>query len=504
MLATTLRTDRAAGMERGLRLLVVAASVFVMLLFLVTALRRWRYPYELEELEGYVYLTALRAFHGQPIYPRPSLEFIPYMYPPLYYYVTAWLGRVMGMTIGTMRMASILSTLGCFAMIYTLVWSEVKRNWAALAAAGVYAGCYTVCQEWFDLGRLDSFFVLLVLVAMYATRRLHPVIAAVVWVLAFQTKQSILPAAFVMLCCHWKDLKKTAAGVVTLAVLAGGSVLWMNHATQGWYSFVVFAVPGANADIKLRTLAVFWSLDVLRPLALAVMVIVAAAVLTRPAWEDLATRFYVASMILVVLFWWIRAHSGSTANALMPIYALVAVLFGISAARLVGWLEALPAGAGQAGVGGLSAKQGAVMLVLGAALVQVAAGVYNPGDYVPARELQASTAAVVNDVRSLPGNVLVLQHPYYAMLAGKPYGADLVSIRDAMRPAHSPIRGELKSQIDQVLAGHQYGSIVFEDPEATTEMDKISGETTWRSYYPIQEPLPGVRFGNRPDWLLEH
>jgi hypothetical protein len=500
----TLRTDGAARLERWLKLLVVVASLFVMLLFVVTALRRWRYPYELEELEGYVFLTALRAFHGQAVYPRPSLQFIPYMYPPLYYYVSAWLGHVIGMTIGTMRMVSLVSTVGCFAMIYTLVWTEVKRNWAAMAAAGIYAGCYVVCQEWFDLGRLDSFFVLLVLMAMYATRRMHPVFAAVVWLLAFQTKQSILPAAFVMLCCHWKDLKKTAMGIGTLAVLAGGSVLWFNHATQGWYSFVVFAVPGANADIKLRTLAVFWSLDVLRPLALAVMVIAAAAVLTRPRWEDLATRFYVASCILVVLFWWIRAHGGSTANALMPIYALIAVLFGISSARLVGWIEAMPAGAGLTGPGWLSSKQGAVMLVLGAALVQVSAGVYNPGDYVPAKELEASTAAVVQEVRALPGNVLVLQHPYYGYLAGKPYGADLVSIRDAMRPAHSPIRGELRAQVDGMLAEHTYPSILFEDPQATTEMDKIAGDTSWRSYYLVQEPIPGVRQGTRPDWLLEH
>jgi ABC-type Zn uptake system ZnuABC Zn-binding protein ZnuA len=100
--------------------------------------------------------------------------------------------------------------------------------------------------------------------------------------------------------------------------------------------------------------------------------------------------------------------------------------------------------------------------------------------------------------------VLVLQHPYYGYLAGKPYGADLVSIRDAMRPAHSPIRGELRTQVDDMLAQHTYPSILFEDPQATTEMDKIAGDTLWRSYYLVQEPIPGVRQGTRPDWLLEH
>jgi hypothetical protein len=114
-------------------------------------------------LEGYVFLSALRVFHGQSVYPHPSLQFIPYMYPPGYYYLCAALGRLMGMSIATMRMASILSTLGCFAAIYGLVWSEVRRHMPAIAAAGLYAGCYVVCLEWFDLGRLDSLFVLLLL-----------------------------------------------------------------------------------------------------------------------------------------------------------------------------------------------------------------------------------------------------------------------------------------------------------------------------------------------------
>jgi len=106
-----------SGSEKLLRGMAVVVSLFVMLLFVVTAVRRLRYPYELDQLEGYNFLSALRVFHGLTLYPRPSLEFVPYMYPPVYFYFCAALGRLLGMRIETMRVTSILSTLGCFAAI---------------------------------------------------------------------------------------------------------------------------------------------------------------------------------------------------------------------------------------------------------------------------------------------------------------------------------------------------------------------------------------------------
>ena len=483
--------DRAARVERWLRVLVVAAAIFMMLLFVVTALERLRYPYELEELEGSVFLSALRVFRSQALYVRPSLEFIPYMYPPGYYYVCAGLGHVMGMTMTTLRTVSTLSTLGCFAAIYALVWREVRNHLAAIAAAGLYAGCYAVCLGWFDLGRLDSFFVLLVLLAMYATRWWHPVAAALLWTLAFQTKQSILPAAAVMLCCEFgldrRGWQRTLAGLATLLAGVGGSVLWLNHATQGWYRFYVFTVPRANADLLLRPAVLFWPNDVLRPLAAALVVIAAAALLSRPNWNSRGARFYLAACSMVPLFWWIRTHSGSTLNALMPVYALVALLFGIALARLLDALSALP--------------QPAALLVLLAALVQEGAGIYNPGAFRPNAQTRASMAEVVAQVRAIPGAVYVAQHPYYAYLAGKPTQADVVSLRDAMQPGGA-VSADLRAQVQTAFATHRYAAAIFDSVETLPAMDAIAGGDLWRSELPVQHTIPQVWTAMRPDWIL--
>ncbi len=481
-----------AWFESVVRVLVATVSIFVMLLFVVTAVLRLRYPFELEELEGYVFLTALRAFHGLTIYPRPSLNFIPYMYPPGYYYASALLGHVMGMTIRTMRVTSILSTVGCFGVIYALVWREVKQHLAATAAAGLYAGCYVVCQEWFDLGRLDSLFVFLILLAMYVTRRMHPILGALVWLLAFQTKQSILPVALVMLCAGWRIRRQTLLGVGTLLVGAAGSVAWLNHVTGGWYGFIVFTVPKANADIKLRTLTLFLPNDIFRPLALAVIIIVAAAVLTHPRWTSYSTRFYLAACTMIPLFGWIRAHGGSTVNAVMPIYALIAVLFGISFARLQRW--------GYERDGQLQ-PLGALLLF--AVLVQETAGIYNPGDYVPPIAVRDSLSEVVDTIRSTPGPVYVARHPYYAWLAGKQTEADVVSIQDAMRPARSPIHNELRDAMRQAENQHVYELIVLDDRLGVEQMERIAGNgNDWLNWYRLQSEISGVNPRTRPDWML--
>ena len=300
-------TRRLPAAAKIMRLAIVCASILLVLLFLYTALRRLRYPYELEELEGSMFIGVLRVFHGRPLYPRPSLDFIPYMYSPGYFYASAWMGRLCGMTISTLRLTSILSTFGCFAAIYALVFTEVRRHLPAIAAVGVYAGCYTLCQEWFDLGRLDSFFVFLVLVAMFCTRRLHPVIAAVAWTLAFLTKQSILPAALLMLCSllspgDSRRLRRTLTALATFVALVAAALAWLNRSTAGWFDFYAFKIPSANADIRLRALLVFLPVDLLRPLALLLILILAAAVLRPPSLRNAATRFYLASLSLVPLF----------------------------------------------------------------------------------------------------------------------------------------------------------------------------------------------------------
>lgn len=470
------------------RLAIVAVSGLLVVLFLITALHRLHYRFELEELEGNVYMACLRAFRGQPVYVAPSMAWIPYMYPPLFYYASAALGHVMGMSIATVRALSILSTLGCFVLIYTLVWTELRRHLPAVAAVGIYAGCYTLSEQWFDMARLDSFFIMLVLLAMLVTRKGHPVLAALVWVLAFQTKQSILPAALVMLCCHLPNWRRVVAGVGTLLVGAMGSVLWLNHVTHGWYSFYVFRVPGANADIILRSLVLMWPLQLLRPLGLVVVMMAAAVLWVRPSLRSPAVRFYLASASIVPLFWWIFAHAGSTHNALMPIYALFSIGFGLALGKLLQSAGTLPVR--------FAAPVTALLLV--AAFVAECAGMFNPGDVLARTNNAASMGAVIASIHNTPGNVWVAQHAYYAILADKQPWADVVALHDALR-VPGATRAPLQRELRTALTNSAFDAVVVENTDTSHTISSLIGnDSSWEQNYTKERDLVTDDTRSRP------
>ncbi len=242
-------------------------------------------------------LAAERVAHGLPIYVRPNFSFIPYMYAPAYYYVSGWMVRLLGPSFLPLRLVSLLSACGSMAIIYLLVLfdtpgSKKRRHLAALVGAGLYAAAYPWTREWFDLGRLDSFYVLLLLLALLSTRRLHPVFAAIVWTLAFLAKQTIFPVALIMLCVDWKRPRRLLLGVGSFLLMTAVCTRLLDHATHGWFWFYAFTVPHANADLTLRSAVFYFPSQLIAPFGVALLIAGIAWAWTRPALNNAATRFY--------------------------------------------------------------------------------------------------------------------------------------------------------------------------------------------------------------------
>lgn len=439
--------------ERRLRCAVVALAAFLLVLFLYAALRRVMYPYEVEWIESGMLVSVLRIVHGQGVYVAPSLNYVPYLYAPLYLYLAAGMTKLVG--IGNhgyagLRLLSALSTLGSAAAVYALVATETRRRIAALAAAGVFVGCYAIADSFYDIGRVDALFVCLLLCALLAQRRGHPVVAAVLWVLVFQTKQTVLPLAIVVLAAEWRRPRQMAAALGTYAALAGVSVWVGNHATAGWYGFYLFHVA-QGLPMVWRQAALYWPSLVIGPLAVAWTAILAALLVTRPNLRGEAANFYgFASVALLGGVWFVAAHRGASTNALMPVYAWTAVLFGAALGRLLAWAE----------------ERGSSMtarLALLAAVVQMVALIYNPGRFVPPASARAATEQFIATLRALPGDVYVINHSYDAMLAGKqPHaeGEALGAVLDS--PPEMRTQG-VRAEIAQALAERRYSAVVADN-----------------------------------------
>src|SRR5262249_13265813 len=136
-----------------------------------------------------------RVLTDAPLYARPSLDFVAFAYPPLYYYLAALGLRIGGSGFAAMRAISIAASGGSLVLIYVLVRAESGHR-IAFVSAGLFVATYASSGAWLDLGRVDSLYLCLALatgvVLVRATSPLHFAAAGLLAALALLTKQTIL------------------------------------------------------------------------------------------------------------------------------------------------------------------------------------------------------------------------------------------------------------------------------------------------------------------------
>jgi hypothetical protein len=453
-----------ATAEKWLPRALVAVSTGFILLFLYTALRRMGYPFSFDQIEGGMVTSVWRIAHGYPLYTAPTRDFVPYLYAPLYFYLAAALSKIVGAGYTGLRLLSILGTVGSFAVIYTIILGETRSRLASIAGTGLFAACYLPLEGWFDVGRVDSLFVFLLLLAIYCTRRAPILLAVLVWLVAFQVKQTILPVAVLVLCAEWQRPRRMALGLIAMLAGFAASLVLINRATGGWYTFYLFGTAKGLPWVA-RTGILYIPVDLLRPFSLALLIVLAAILCAPPTLRSRGTQFYLfVSFSIYVSIWYLRAHGGSAVNTLMPAYAWTAVLFGIAIHRLGSWLMTRPAPLGQIGR----------VLLLGAATVQILGFLYHPGKFVPSRATRAARQQFEQQLSSLPGDIYVINHSYDAILAGKKPHAVSDAFGIILDSPPSPLRSEYVADFRQAVDHHVYSGFVFDDT-----VDSYNNDAGW-------------------------
>ena len=234
--------------------LVLSACSFAVLARVF--LSRLGYPLDLEWMEGGTLTHALRLARGQPLYAEPSVDFVSFLYTPLYPALLAALSKVFGLSYVLGRSVSILSFSGALAFLVAAVRGVAQpyesEELGAVATAsgllGAAAVClaFPFCGAFYDLVRCDSLWLLFVSAGLYAalrggsTRRI--VIAALLLVLGFFTKQTAAPfivaaAASVFLTSGIRRglvFSGAAFGSTAAAILAG------QYLTGGWLWIYIY------------------------------------------------------------------------------------------------------------------------------------------------------------------------------------------------------------------------------------------------------------------------
>jgi len=456
------------------RLAGLLAATYVATLIVMFVLRV-PHPYDIEWMEGLVVDHIMRVLAGEPLYVEPSIRFTPLIYPPLYYYVAAAATALVGEGLLAPRLVSVLSSLGCFVLLFLFAKREVasaageespasvrrvESVGAGVVAAGLYAAMFELGGGWFDLARIDNLFMMWLLAGCYLLRFSSGgrglVWAGALFFLAAITKQS---AIFVAgpLCLYLLFARGFRSALVfglAFALPLLSSIAWLHASTGGWHTFYVYALPGQH-EIIIPFLEIFFIYDLVQPLPLALVVFAGFIVhsLARLRSRDEAARdrglFYLlfcAGMMGASAA--SRIHVGGADNVLLPAYAALALSVAVASTRGAngvghGWRRFVP------------------LLASGLVVGQLAMLGFDPRLHIPGPADVRAGDLFVEVIESIEGEVFTPDHGYLGARVGKHSYAHYVPLWDVFRGGDSPARRMLLADMARTIHRRELDAILI-------------------------------------------
>ncbi len=491
--ATSLGDPASARLERATRWVPWGVAVLALWHLVVVAgvmALRVGYPFELEWMEGGVLDHVLRLKLGRPIYGPPGLDFIPYVYPPLYYYVVLVVGWVVGHGFLAGRLVSVLSTVVAALLVARLAARSSGARVQGLLAAGCLAAAYPVTGFWFDLVRVDAFLLALLLgacAALRSRRAWGAVAAALLLVAACLAKQNALAflgAAAVI--TSWRSWRQGAVLLAAALPLLAAGAAWLWFGSDGWIGYYLLEVPRSHG-IHWYALGTLRD-DLLRFLPALLLVLPSVWLYTRahgsflaslrqdplPWFVAAATAFSVSS----------RLHFGGAENVLIPLYAFVGVYVVGAPWRLAG---------------------SAARIVLPCVLaVQLGMWAWNPARAVPTAEHRAAGEHFLELLDELPPRVLLPFHGHYLWQLGREPCFHYQGLLDLTMPtkaysARPELEAALLEEVDQSFRRGDWDAVILDST------DKGAVESTTMVYCDYEGPIfdqPGAFL--QPSGMLSH
>jgi hypothetical protein len=481
----SLNTNKASRQEKLVNLSLFAVGLIPLLLFIFVFLQRIYFPFDIEWAEGAAVNQVNRILGAQPLYAPPDIHFSALVYTPLYYYLAAALVPLAGSALAALRLISAVCTLAAFGLLFWLVFRQSGHFLSAWLAASLYLACFSISDGFYDLARVDSLYVMVLLsgLVMFLRARKYPgYVLAGIWVAAaFFVKQSALLAFTPLIVyCLIKDLRKAWP---LLAAIGLGLVIPLaaiHSQTDGWFSYYIFFLP-AQHSYSLLSAMNFWVVDILRPLGItAVFVVfyllrlglkepdpfaeanaqepVRLTPLSRTGPGDPGPIMFMFVMGVVISSWLTRSSNGGGANNSMAAYAGLALLFGVS----LNWSFSL--------AGRSSNKADFRVILLAAAVtIQFAGLLYNPFRFVPSALDRKDNLEIMAAMESSPGEILIPFRSHLPALVGKDAYIHIINLFELtgyFKGEVQPVGDQLVNEFRAKVCSQEYDLIILDQPIA--------------------------------------
>lgn len=489
--STHIPSDLWPRIARGLPWLLVALPALYQIYLLSTAVtERLAYPYDLEWMEGGMLHHAQRIHEGLGIYGPPSIDFIPYLYTPLYPAMLALVSGVFGISYTVGRVFSLVSMIGIATISVASIGSRRHGHIhiepvlaGALLALGLFAATYPYVEGWFDLVRADTMFLWMVTAGLAGLPRWskigtgwrgHARVAAggALLALAFFAKQTgiiyVALGGVIVLVVNWRRVPAYvgAAGVIGL-----GGVKLLNATTHGWFWTYIREIHSAhdfNMDRFWKSFGnILWHFP-------AVSVVIAATLLvlfvTRIFKGPLPrathafllwTPVFAVSVLLGAIGWGTEfahfnaympafLHGGFAAGAAIPaLYACARLWWGDRAYLEVG-----------SSVIALAAAVPLALACWGAR--------WNPQRFIPTNVDREAGDRLIARIKSFPGDVWMPSHPWYLQLAGKTPHVHRMGIKDVTARQPREVLG-----LEDAMKNHAFSALILDERDVHIEVPAV-------------------------------
>ncbi|MBP9112377.1 MAG: DUF2029 domain-containing protein [Polyangiaceae bacterium] len=494
---------------RGARAFSAAALLSATAIVIWVISTRIGQTIELEWMTGSILDHIERIQRGLPVYQAPTADWIPFLYPPGYYWVVA---RIAGQSDPqlTARLVSVAATVLGVVMIYLGARAlKVGRFWSLLGA-GLFIGCFSFLERWFDIERCDPLFVSVLGLAFFVLVRVRapfaPVIAGALIGLNMYVKQPSLfflaaTIGLFVLTRRWRDLATFMVGFLTVFV-----PLWISlqHQSDGWFARYCWDMPRTHG-IDKRLISLFLVKDQADAFLFTVVGIIAVVTLfpwRKPLRENLRADF---SPDLVLLAWFAAAWaaSGSSRMHLGGFRNCDAywIYFGCIATAVVGerteaWLR--------------SKDSRAPFLVHALVALQVLSFLEDPVEWVPeklAARGNDKLHALVRSYEQAGKNVLIAGRGHVALKRN----FHMAALVDVLRTG-----APLPDSFTSALRNRQYGAIFLNGLEEYSFEGLLTDEQLEKGASPYRIMLenyfvaghvrglypPVVGFRTFPQWVM--
>jgi hypothetical protein len=476
-------------LKRTVPLAVAALSgAYAIYALAYVTFKRMRHPYDLEWMEGGSLGHVARVLDGAPMYTAPSIDWTPFIYTPLYWYVSAGFAKLMTLDLFALRLVSLIATGVSMLAIYACVRRSGSRL-AGFLAAALFAATFRLSGAWFDIARPDMLACAFGCGAIWLLGGPSPSLvraslAGLMLAGSVLSKQTWLVAACAIAAAGVLERPRRAIALAP-CFLVPLLVFWVggHYATSGWTTYYTLTLPFQH-DVHQPGLRIFFVYDVARNYGPATCLAVAAFALV-PRGERRFLAIVAMGCLGAALS--ARVHSGAFDNVLIPGYVVLAILAGRAIAEA------------ERGLGVPGGQHALGIVAFSAVVIQFVSLNYELKPELPNRHDRAAGKRIVDLLRANPGEVWMPHHSVFCVLANKPCHAHYMAVFDVLRGEQKEARELMLGSVREALSSGRFSALIV-DGGFSGELLPIIDK-----HYPKRVPLehgggppPKTGFGTRP------